>query len=203
MVTKATRDVIDVRIRPITDGIDVDGDGSANFTIDGTNIGTNLAADGDFVNSTIANLTVTTTFDATGASLTGTWAATYSDIAECYESDMLYDPGTVVKLGGDKEITMVDHDADWDVFGIISTEPAYVLNSGKDGLYLPVALVGRVPCMVIGPVTKFSRLIPAKGGYARAVNAKIAYNLPVIGRAMETNMDKGAKLVEVAVATTR
>jgi len=203
MVTKATRDVIDVRIRPINDGIDVDGDCSANFTIDGTILGGNSPCEGTFTDLEAENLTITNTFDASGATLIGTWAATYSDLAECYESDMLYDPGTVVKLGGDKEITMTDHDADWDVFGIISTNPAYVLNSGNLGLYLPVALVGRVPCLVVGPVTKFSRLIPAKGGYARAVSAKIAYNLPVIGRAMETNMDKGVKLVEVAVATTR
>jgi len=203
MVTKATRDVIDIRIRPITDGIDVDGDGSANFTIDGTIIGGNLASDGTFVNSTIQNLTVTTTFDATGAALTGTWAATYSDLAECYESDFLYDPGTVVKLGGDNEITMTDIDTDWDAFGIISADPAYVLNSGKDGLYLPVTLVGRVPCMVIGPVKRFQRLVAIKGGYARAVGAKIAYNLPVIGRAMESNDSNDVKLVEVAVVTVR
>lgn len=207
MVTKATRDVLDVKIRPIIDGIDVNGDGSANFTIDGTNIGTTLAADGEFVNLTAQNLIITGTIDGSGAVLAGTWPATYSDLAECYESDHLYDPGTVVKLGGNKEITQTTHSAEWDVLGIISTNPAYLLNSGKDGTYLPVALIGRVPCLVVGPVRKGERLVSTAGGMARAVSGDNFRarqpNLPYIGRSLESNDEDDVKLVEVAVITIK
>ena len=71
MVTKVTRDVWDGRIRPITDGIDIDGDGSANFSIDGVPIGITVPCDGVFVNLTATNLTVTGTIDGSGATVVG------------------------------------------------------------------------------------------------------------------------------------
>jgi hypothetical protein len=210
MVTRATRDVVDLSVRAITPttgggGIVVEGDGSPNFSISGTQIGLGAggADDGLFINLEATNLVVTGTINGNGAVLAGTWPATYSDLAECYESDHLYNPGTVVKLGGVKEITETADDMDWDVFGVISTEPAYLLNSGRDGTYLPVALIGRVPCRVVGPVRKGQRLIATEGGMARAIDAKIAYNLPSFGRSLEDNDRQGEKLVEVAIITIK
>ena len=78
-------------------------------------------------------------------------------MAEIYASDEQYEAGTVVKLGGSAEITQTTNHADTEVFGVISTDPAYLMNKDAEGL--PVALTGRVPVKVIGKVRKGERLI--------------------------------------------
>jgi hypothetical protein len=83
--------------------------------------------------------------------------AQYADLAENYIPDAVYPPGTVVTVGGEKEITAVTT-SDCYVLGAISTNPAYLMNSGLDGL--PVALKGRVPVMVSGPVKKGDPIYP-------------------------------------------
>ncbi len=207
MVTKATRDVIDVRVRPITDGIDIDGDCSANFRMDGVVIGDSVPCDGTFVNLAATNLTVTGTIDGTGATVIGDWQATYADIAEMYEADKDYVPGTVVKIGGEKEITATDRSVDPDVFGVISTQPAYTLNSNKEGLYLPVAMVGRVPVRTKGPVKKGDRMVASNTpGVARAARkdaGEKGCSLVSFGRSLVDCDDEGERLVEVAFVTIR
>jgi len=202
MVTKATRDVIDLNVREINDGIRVDGDNSVNFSIDGTVIGGILPGDGTFVNLEATNLTILGTIDGTGATVIGTWESTYADIAEQYESDKDYAPGTVVKIGGDKEITATEDSQD-DVFGVISSNPAYVLNSGKEGLYLSVAIIGRVPVLVNGPISKGDRLILSQwaGVARRAKDSELS--LRTFGRCLEDNADEGERLVEIAFITIR
>jgi len=205
MVTKATRDVIDLQVREIIDGIKITGDNTfANFSIDGTVIGSVNPDDGTFVNATATNLTVTGIIDGTGATVVGSWQATYSDVAELYEADEDYAPGTVVKIGGDKEITASDISGD-DVFGVISSEPAYVLNSGKEGLYLPVVMVGRIPVRVKGPISKGERLVASNTpGVARAALAsECSGNTPVFGRSLENGDEDGERLVECAFVTIR
>ncbi len=204
MVTKATRDVIDLNVRAITDGIDIDGDCGANFSIDGVPIGGAVPCDGAFVNLSATNLTVTGTIDGTGATIVGPWQATYSDIAERYEADKDYAPGTVVKIAGDKEITATDVSVD-DVFGVISTTPAYILNSGQEGLYLPVVMVGRIPVRVKGPIAKGDRLVSSNTpGVARAVkDSELSCHTPIFGRALENSADEEERLVEVAFITIR
>ena len=73
--------------------------------------------------------------------------ATYADLAERYEADSEYEPGTVVVFGGDKEITTTDVDADYRVAGVISTDPGLKLNSsaGDDKTHPYLALRGRAP----------------------------------------------------------
>lgn len=205
MVTKATRDVIDVRTRAITDGIDIDGDCGANFSIDGVPIGLTTPCDGAFVNLSATNLTVTGTIDGTGATVIGDWQATYSDIAECYEADKDYKPGTVVKIGGDKEITASDRAVDEDVFGVVSTQPAYVLNACREGDWLPVVLVGRVPVRVVGPVKKGERLVTSNiAGVARAVkDSEKGCKVPTFGRVLKDDGKDEERLVEVAFVTLR
>jgi len=202
MVTKATRDVIDLNVREIIDGIRVDGDNSANFSIDGTTIGGLTPGDGTFINLEATNLIVSGTIDGSGASVIGTWESTYADIAEQYESDKDYAPGTVVKIGGDKEITSTEQSDD-DVFGVISSNPAYVLNSGKEGLYLPVAMIGRVPVRVNGPIGKGDRLILSQwsGVARRAQDSELS--LRTFGRSLEDSDDAGERLVEIAFITIR
>jgi hypothetical protein len=204
MTTKATRDVIDLNIRSITDGITIEGDCGVNFSVNGTPVGLSTPCDGGFINLAATNLTVTGTIDGTGATVIGTWQATYSDVAEFYEADKDYAAGTVVKIGGDKEITASNVSVD-DVFGVISTAPAYVLNSGKEGLYLPVVMVGRIPVRVKGPIAKGERLVSSNTpGVARAVKkSELSCHTPIFGRSLEDSDDEGERLVEVAFITIR
>lgn len=97
-------------------------------------------------------------------------SALYADIAERYEADAVYEPGTVLMLGGEKEVTLACYSATTAVAGIVSTKPAYMLNSeaGNDETHPYIALKGRVPCKVCGPVKKGDLLVSSgyKHGYA-------------------------------------
>jgi len=204
MTTKATRDVIDLNVRAITDGITIEGDCGANFNMNGVPIGGTTPCEGGFTDLTAVNLTVSGTIDGTGATVIGSWQATYSDVAENYESDKDYAAGTVVKIGGDKEITASSVSVD-DVFGVISSEPAYCLNSGKEGLYLPVVMVGRIPVRVKGPISKGERLVSSNTpGVARAVKeSELSCHTPIFGRSLENSDEAGERLVEIAFVTIR
>jgi hypothetical protein len=95
--------------------------------------------------------------------------AEYADLAECYTADAKYAPGTVVMFGGTAEITKCDQDACPAVAGVISTSPAYLMNSGLESKYVStVALVGRVPVQVQGPIKAGSMMVSAGNGRARA-----------------------------------
>ena len=135
----------------------------------------------------------------TGGVLTGTATqAQYADLAEIYASDADYEPGTVVKLGGEKEITQTTSHNDTEVFGVISTDPAYLMNKDAEGL--PVALTGRVPVKVIGKVKKGERLISSDiPGVAWAL-ANEAYDArAVIGRSLEDKQDGDTGVVEAVI----
>jgi hypothetical protein len=96
-------------------------------------------------------------------------SAYYADLAERYEADQPYDVGSVVVIGGDKEITETHQRANLSVAGVISSNPAYMMNSeaGNDQTHPYVALRGRVPCKVIGPVKKGELLVTSSyPGYA-------------------------------------
>jgi hypothetical protein len=99
-------------------------------------------------------------------------SALYADIAERYEADAVYEPGTVLMHGGEKEVTLATIHATETVAGIVSTKPAYMMNSdaGNDETHPYIALKGRVPCKVIGPVRKGELLVASglKHGYATA-----------------------------------
>lgn len=94
--------------------------------------------------------------------------AVYADVAEKYTADANYDPGTVVQLGTDTEVTASNIDATTKVVGVISTNPAYLMNTGLTGNYVvQVALLGRVPCKIKGPVNKGDLLVATDDGRAR------------------------------------
>jgi hypothetical protein len=128
-------------------------------------------------------------------------SAEYADLAERFEADAAYAPGTVVMLGGAKEITAVVEDATDEVFGVISTRPAYTMNgaAGDDATHPPIAMTGRVPVRVIGPVRKGDRLVSAGNGLARSAGRDewTAYN--VIGRALKNKETDGEGTVEAIV----
>jgi hypothetical protein len=112
-------------------------------------------------------------------------SAQYADLAEIYASDRVYDTGTVVIFGGDQEITVTDQVADERVAGVISANPAYLMNSSQSGL--AVALRGRVPVKVIGPVTKGDSLVTSTTpGVAYSVGRSRSYAQAVFAKALET-----------------
>ena len=125
-------------------------------------------------------------------------SAQYADLAELYTSDAEYEPGTVVVFGGDKEITISTQSHDSAVAGIISTNPAYLMNSESDGL--PVALTGRVPCRVQGPVTKGQVLVTSTvAGVAQAIDNSQFVPGCVVGKALEAINTNTIETIEVVV----
>lgn len=127
--------------------------------------------------------------------------ANYADLAERFEADEVLAPGTVVELGGIAEITQVSLDLSENVFGVISTRAAYMMNSraGTDATHPPVAMTGRVPVRIVGQARKGDRLVSAGNGMARAAQAGEATAFNVIGRALRDKMDDGEGTVEAIV----
>ena len=110
-------------------------------------------------------------------------SAQYADLAEIYESDSEYEVGTVVIFGGEKEITVSSMGADPRVAGVISENPAYLMNSEATGQ--PVALQGKVPCKVVGQVSKGDMLVTHSqhpGVARKGTNPSMG---TVIGKALE------------------
>jgi hypothetical protein len=111
-------------------------------------------------------------------------SALYADLAERYLGDATYAPGTVVSFGGAQEVTMTTIESDSRVAGVVSTNPAYVMNISLTGDHVTtVALMGRVPCQVQGTVTKGALMVAAGNGRAMA-SATPAVGT-VIGKALE------------------
>jgi hypothetical protein len=123
--------------------------------------------------------------------------AKYADLAENYQADKYYNPGTVVMFGGTAEVTIASADTTA-VAGVVSTNPAHLMNGGLTGPnVVPLALQGRVPCMVIGPVTKGDLMVSAGFGYARTNNTPAVGT--VIGKALQDFPVAGKGVIEVVV----
>jgi hypothetical protein len=123
-------------------------------------------------------------------------AAQYADLAEKYVADQEYEPGTVLEFGGEFEVTLAE-DGTNRLAGIVSTDPAYLMNSECSGNYVvAIALQGRAPCKVRGKIHKGDMLMSAGGGYARkAINPQIG---TIIGKAL-VDFDGVSGVIEVAV----
>ena len=154
-------------------------------------------------NATSANSASTIVFrDASGNFSAGTITATattaqYADLAENYTADADYEAGTVVSFGGDAEVTANGADMDRRVAGVVSTDPAHLMNADCAGEHVvALALQGRVPCKVTGPVAKGDIMVAAGNGMARAeADPKVG---TVIGKALEAH-EGGEGVIEVAV----
>jgi hypothetical protein len=123
----------------------------------------------------------------------------YADLAERYEADAVYDVGTVLVIGGEKEVTVTDKYADTRVVGVVSINPAYMMNSeaGNDETHPYIALKGRVPCKVIGTIAKGDLLITSGyPGYATVGTNPTAGT--VIGKALGSQSE-GFGVIEVLV----
>jgi hypothetical protein len=121
----------------------------------------------------------------------------YADLAENYQADNQYDAGTVLEFGGAEEVTTATENSRR-VAGIVSTNPAHLMNGGLKGSnVVALALTGRVPCLAVGPVAKGDMMVSAGFGYAKA-DANPATG-SVIGKALETLEDGVKATIEVVV----
>lgn len=113
-------------------------------------------------------------------------SARYADLAERYWADSAYEPGTVVVFGGEHEITVSRKSHDTAVAGVISTDPAFMMNSdaGESSTHPYVALAGRVPCKVVGPIKKGELLTTSEiTGHAKRMTTAIMGS--IVGKALE------------------
>ena len=155
---------------------------------------------------TLKVATISTGADGNGCTMQGTYTltgasklqATYADLAEYYEGDQEYEPGTVLVFGGDKEVTTTDAMNDTRSAGVVTTNPAYTMNEGQTGIKVCIALAGRVPCKVVGRVKKGDMLTTSSTpGYAvRATDPKLG---SIIGKALEDKNNGEAGVIQVAV----
>lgn len=169
---------------------------TANITYDlGNN--TNRFKDIYLSNSTIYLGDQSISADSARIILSGGLAVTKgADLAEYYQSDMYYEPGTVLEFGGSKEVTLAS-DETTRVAGVVSTNPAYVMNTNIEGEHVVmIALQGRVPCKVRGKIEKGDMLCSGGDGYARPTfNPKMG---TIIGKSLE-DFNDGVGIIEIAV----
>ena len=142
---------------------------------------------------TLANAsTITVGSNTNVGTLTGNWSlstgsrltATYADLAERYVSDKPYEPGTVLVFGGKFEVTMSNTFDSRAVAGVVSTNPAYLMNADCEGEYvIDLALAGRVPVLVQGNVSKGDLMVSGTNGHAIANNLATAGT--IIGKSLE------------------
>jgi len=159
----------------------------------------NVTASHVSVTNSVQATTGTFSGNVTAAYFSGTATqALYADLAENYEADDNYAPGTVLIFGGEAEVTIATKSHDTRVAGIVSTNPAYLMN--KENGNTTIGLTGRVPCQVKGPVDKGTLLVTSETpGVAQALND--AYYKPgcIIGKSMGKIDNSSVAVIEVAV----
>jgi hypothetical protein len=142
-----------------------------------------------------------------GAVVQGTWTldagayfqATWADLAEWYSSDKEYQPGTVLEFGGDAEVRASSKQGTTRVAGVVTTNPAYVMNQGLEGTRTCVALQGRVPCKVVGKVQKGDLMITSSVPGVAISAGEVAQPGTIIGKALQNYDSDHIGSIEVAV----
>ena len=184
-------------------------DGSGNINV---NVMNGTATDAQALNGAVADTAATsgsiaqrdTNKDLTARKFLGTaTAAQFADLAENYLADADYEIGTVLILGGEAEVTQSTSQMDSRVVGVVSENPAHLMNSNLQGDHIaPVALRGRVQVKVTGPVRKGDILITSHiPGTATALteDSAIPNAVYIIGKAIQSSTDSNAKLIEAVV----
>ena len=138
------------------------------------------------------------TFDTVFARAT---SALYADLAELYTADAEYAPGTVLVFGGSAEVTESAHSHSARIAGVVSTEPEHIMNSGLTAEYTAaVALVGRVPCRVVGTIQRGDCLASSDiPGVATALDAIKYQPGAVIGKALEDYNSTEPGVIEAVI----
>ena len=175
----------------------------ATATITGNIAGGNISTAGEFsATGNVSGGAISSSGTVTGTSFIGiATSAQYADLAENYLADSAYNAGTVVEFGGNTEVTISSISHSTAVAGIVSTAPAYLMNSHLEGEHVvAVALTGRVPCAVQGPVKKGTVLVSGiVPGTAMAIDSLKFEPGCVIGKSMSTIETAEIKTIEVAV----
>ena len=176
---------------------DIDGVTAGSYLTGGGSSGTvtlNVNATSANTASTVVARDGSGNFSAGVITATAT-AARYADLAERYAGPADLEPGDVVCFGGDQEVVACELDSCHRVAGVVSTDPAYLMNAEADGH--PIALTGRVPCKVSGPVAKGDLLVSSSiKGHAKVDNN--AGPGRIIGKAIGSS-EGGEAVIEVLV----
>jgi hypothetical protein len=191
-------------------------DGTSNFWLDLTtkpttyaniSVTSNLSVSGNVNTSLIPAVTNTYNLGSTSytwATVYGTTfsgvstTAKYADLAENYTSDQTLMPGQVVIFGGEAEVTLTTLDHDRRIAGVVSTNPAYLMNSELAGY--SIALTGRVPCYVKGPVSKGDIITSSNiAGVAIKVDDSLYKPGCVIGKSLENISNDEISKIEIVV----
>ena len=124
-------------------------------------------------------------------------SAQYADLAEIYETDSTYDVGTVMIFGGKKEVTQSTISNDTRVAGVISENPAYLMNNKSEGQ--AIALVGKVKCKVHGTISKGDLLTTCEEhpGCAKTTTSPVLGS--IVGKAMEDKASDGESVILISV----
>ena len=127
--------------------------------------------------------------------------AKYADLAENYVADAPYEPATVVIFGGDEEVTISKQTHSTAVAGVVSTNPAYLMNGTLKGdTVVSVALTGRVPCRVQGPVAKGDVLVTSNTpGVAQLIDNDSFAPGCILGKALDCVSANDIKTIEIVV----
>jgi len=171
----------------------------------------NGLANAPIIASSIQVAALTTGGNTTAGTVTGRWSltgsspnesrfeATYSaDVAEYYEGDKEYEVGTVLVFGGDKEVTTTNTNMDKRIAGVVSNTAAYVMYTACPGHKNLVALVGRVPCKVVGKIKKGDILVTA-GIHGVATVSDDPRVGTIVGKAIEDYDSDHIGTIEIAV----
>jgi len=149
----------------------------------------------DPASTSVFNILNVNSLNATASS------ARWADLAEKYQADADYEPGTVLSFGGENEVTISTETHCSAVAGVVSTDPAYLMNAKLTGAHVvDLALTGRVPCKVLGPVKKGQSVVASHiPGVARALDKTLYEPGCVIGKAIEAITEHEVKIIEVVV----
>ena len=192
-------------------------DGTSGISATGNIVGGNINASGALTCGSFSTSSFSTVGNVTGGNIltSGTISASgditglninssNADLAEMYCADETYASGTVVEFGGLQEITISTESHSTRVAGIISTNPSYLMNSSLDCVNaLEVALVGRVPCRVVGTIHKGDRLVSSEiPGVATVLDPALYQPGCIIGKALEAYDSATDGVIEVAVGRT-
>jgi hypothetical protein len=161
-------------------------------------VGTGNLSGGNINNNNVTGVgnigTSTVGFNTVFAKAT---SAQYADLAENYAADAVYAPGTVLVFGGSNEVTVATTVSDPKVAGVVSTNPAHLMNSVMQADHIvAVALTGRVPAQVIGPVKKGDMMVSSINGRAQACATPAMGT--VIGKALQ-DFDGDQGTIEIVV----
>jgi len=171
---------------------------TGNITGGNVSVGTGTVFLGNIENTNsngVGNIgSASTYFDTVFAKAT---SAQYADLAECYVADRDYPSGTVLIFGGLNEVTISDIKGDPRVAGVVSTNPSFIMNSGvKSDHVVAIALMGRVPTLVKGPVHKGDLMVSDRDGRACACSQP-GFGT-VIGKSLE-DFDGDTGIIEIVV----